>query len=93
MSPAASHPLVKICCIASVEEARMAVAAGARALGLVSSMPSGPGVIDEALITEIAACVRQESPGVDTFFSYRPHACRGHRRTACPFAHHHLAVG
>jgi len=67
MSPAASHPLVKICCIASVEEARMAVAAGARALGLVSSMPSGPGVIDEALITEIAACVRQESPGVDTF--------------------------
>ncbi|MEI8267395.1 MAG: phosphoribosylanthranilate isomerase [Betaproteobacteria bacterium] len=67
MSPAASHPLVKICCIASVAEARLAVSAGARALGLVSSMPSGPGVIDEALIAEIAACVRQESPGVDTF--------------------------
>jgi phosphoribosylanthranilate isomerase len=67
MTLAASHPLVKICCIASVEEARMAVAAGARALGLVSSMPSGPGVIDEALIQEIAACVRQETPGIDTF--------------------------
>jgi phosphoribosylanthranilate isomerase len=67
MTPAASHPLVKICCIASVEEARLAVSAGARALGLVSSMPSGPGVIDETLIQEIAACVRQESPGIDTF--------------------------
>ena len=66
-TPGASHPLVKICCIASVEEARLAVAAGAGALGLVSTMPSGPGVIDEALIQEIAACVRQESPDVDTF--------------------------
>ena len=35
----------------------MAVAAGASAVGLVSSMPSGPGVIDEALIAEIAARV------------------------------------
>jgi phosphoribosylanthranilate isomerase len=67
MTPAPSRPQVKICCIASVEEARLAISAGALALGLVSSMPSGPGVIDEALIAEIAACVRQESPGVDTF--------------------------
>ena len=51
-SPA--RPAVKICCIASVAEARMAVAAGARALGLVSAMPSGPGVIDEATIAEVA---------------------------------------
>ena len=62
-----THPIVKICCIASVQEARMAVAAGAGALGLVSAMPSGPGVIDEAVIGEIAACVRSESPRVDTF--------------------------
>ena len=46
---------VKICCISSVAEARTAVAAGADAIGLVSAMPSGPGVIDEDLIAEIAA--------------------------------------
>jgi phosphoribosylanthranilate isomerase len=55
---------VKICCISSVAEARMAVAAGANALGLVSAMPSGPGVIEEELIAEIAATV---PPGVATF--------------------------
>lgn len=62
-----TSPVVKICCIASVQEARMAVAAGAGALGLVSAMPSGPGVIEEDLIGEIAAWVRRESPAVDTF--------------------------
>ena len=46
---------VKICCISSLAEARAAVAAGADAIGLVSAMPSGPGVIGEALIAEIAA--------------------------------------
>jgi len=55
---------VKICCIGSVEEARMAVEYGAAAVGLVSEMPSGPGVIDEELIAEIAATV---PPGVATF--------------------------
>jgi len=48
---------LKVCCIMSVEEARMAVAAGADAIGLVSEMPSGPGVIPEELIAEIAAGV------------------------------------
>jgi phosphoribosylanthranilate isomerase len=57
-------PRVKLCCISSVEEARLAVAAGASALGLVSAMPSGPGVIEEELIAEIAATV---PPGVATF--------------------------
>ena len=47
----------KICCIGSVEEARLAVRLGASALGFVSEMPSGPGVIPEALIAEIAARV------------------------------------
>lgn len=54
----------KVCCIASLAEARLAVEAGASALGLVSAMPSGPGVIDEALIAEIAA---QIAPPVETF--------------------------
>lgn len=55
---------VKICCIGSVDEARLAIRAGASALGLVSEMPSGPGVIGEELIAEIAASV---PPGVATF--------------------------
>ncbi|MBX2856124.1 MAG: phosphoribosylanthranilate isomerase [Rhodobacteraceae bacterium] len=37
---------VKICCIASSEEADLAAAAGADMLGLVGPMPSGPGVVD-----------------------------------------------
>jgi hypothetical protein len=48
---------VKVCCIASVEEALIAIDAGAAALGLVSAMPSGPGVIAEATIAAIAAAV------------------------------------
>ncbi len=47
-------PRVKVCCIESVDEARLAIAAGADALGLVSAMPSGPGVISEELIRTIA---------------------------------------
>lgn len=45
---------VKICCIASEEEARLAAARGASLLGLVSAMPSGPGPIPEERIAEIA---------------------------------------
>ena len=46
---------VKVCCIADLEEARLAVSAGASAIGLVSAMPSGPGPIPESLIAKIAA--------------------------------------
>jgi phosphoribosylanthranilate isomerase len=46
-----------VCCIESVEEARQAVAEGVDAIGLVSAMPSGPGVILESTIAEIAATV------------------------------------
>ena len=53
----AATPVVKICCIASVDEARLAIDAGAHALGLVSAMPSGPGVIADATIAQIAAAV------------------------------------
>ena len=48
---------VKICCIADLDEARLAIGAGASAIGLVSAMPSGPGPIEEAEIARIAAAV------------------------------------
>ena len=48
---------LKVCCIASRDEARLAVAHGADALGLVSAMPSGPGVIDDATVAAVAAAV------------------------------------
>ena len=55
---------VKVCCIASVEEAQCAIARGASAVGLVAKMPSGPGPISEERIAEIA---RQVPPGVSSF--------------------------
>jgi phosphoribosylanthranilate isomerase len=54
----------KICCIQSIEEARLAIRHGASAIGLVSAMPSGVGPISEDLIAEIAADV---PPGVSSF--------------------------
>lgn len=57
-------PRVKICCINSIEEAWMAIKYGASAVGLVSDMPSGPGVISEDLIAEIAHAI---PPGVSSF--------------------------
>jgi phosphoribosylanthranilate isomerase len=57
-------PRVKICCIRSVEEATLAIECGASALGLVSQMPSGPGVISDQQIAEIAATV---PPPIGTF--------------------------
>lgn len=57
-------PRVKICCMGSVEEARLAIESGASAVGLVSEMPSGPGVIAEDLIAEIAATI---PPAVSSF--------------------------
>ena len=47
-------PRVKICCIATPEEARLAISYGASALGLVGRMPSGPGPIEDSMILEIA---------------------------------------
>ena len=57
-------PRVKICCIASIEEAWTAIGHGASAVGLVSDMPSGPGVISEDLIARIAAAI---PPSVSSF--------------------------
>lgn len=55
---------VKICCIKSLEEARMAIAAGADALGMVGAMPTGPGPISDSQIAEIADIA---PPGLSTF--------------------------
>jgi phosphoribosylanthranilate isomerase len=44
---------VKICCISSIREAHEALKFGADILGLVAKMPSGPGTIDDDLISEI----------------------------------------
>ena len=55
---------IKVCCIQSLDEARLAVRLGADALGLVAAMPSGPGPIPDAVIAKVAAGV---PPGVATF--------------------------
>ena len=55
---------VKVCCIADIDEAHLAIGAGASAIGLVSAMPSGPGPIEEADIARIAAAV---PPPTETF--------------------------
>lgn len=47
--------MVKICCIASADEARMAAGAGASYLGLVGPMPSGAGVIGLDRAAEVVA--------------------------------------
>jgi phosphoribosylanthranilate isomerase len=63
MEPA-KRPRVKICCINSVEDAHLAIQYGASALGLVSEMPSGPGVISEGMIAQVASMV---PPAVSSF--------------------------
>lgn len=55
---------IKICCISTQEEAQLAVQYGASALGLVGHMPSGPGVISDDVIAEIA---RFSPPAIGTF--------------------------
>jgi phosphoribosylanthranilate isomerase len=57
-------PRIKICCINSENEARMAIEYGASAIGLVASMPSGPGPISDELIRQIAKIV---PPPIATF--------------------------
>ncbi len=55
---------IKTCCIKNRDEAELARKAGANAIGLVSAMPSGPGVISEDVIAELAAEYRGR---LDTF--------------------------
>ena len=55
---------VKICCISSLHEARLAIRFGADALGLVGQMPSGPGVVADDMA---ALIVRATPPPIATF--------------------------
>lgn len=57
-------PRIKICCIGSETEAALAIECGASAVGLVSKMPSGPGVISDDRIAEIASTI---PPAVGSF--------------------------
>ncbi len=91
-----SFPRVKICCISSVDEAALAIACGASAIGLVSHMPSGPGVISDERIAEITATV---PPAIGTFLLTsrqgvadiieQQHFCRTNTIQICD----HLTVG
>lgn len=55
---------VKVCCLASLDEARTAVSYGAAAVGFVSEMPSGEHQLSEEEIGEIVAGL---APGVGSF--------------------------
>lgn len=61
---ATTRPRIKICCIASIEEVRLAIHHGASAIGLVSAMPSGPGPISDSLIEELVAYI---PPAIGSF--------------------------
>ncbi len=73
----------------------MAIEAGASALGLVSHMPSGPGVISDELIADIAATV---PPAIGTFLLTsrqsvdeiiaQQHACRTNTIQLCDHLTH-----
>lgn len=68
----APRPRIKVCCIRDAAEAALAIRIGADALGLVSEMPSGPGVIGDEEARDIAARV---PPAVATFLlTSRQHA-------------------
>lgn len=69
---------IKICCIASCEEAAAAIAAGADAVGLVGPMPSGPGPIDDETALAVARTV---GPPTDAWLltaESEPEAIAGH---------------
>ena len=55
---------LKVCCISSLEEAKLASAYGADYLGLVGPMPSGPGVLSLKEVKEIAAQLNEEQHSI-----------------------------
>ena len=59
-----TFPKIKICCINSISEAKIAIRYGADAIGLVGKMPSGPGPIEDELIRSIAITI---PPPIATF--------------------------
>lgn len=75
---------VKVCCIGSIEEAEMALDAGADALGLVSAMPSGPGVIHDDDIARIAEWVGSRAATVLLTSRLTADGVDEQLRRACP---------
>ena len=65
---------IKICCISSVEEARLAIDYGADALGLVGKMPSGSGPISDE---QIAAIAKMIHPPVASFLLTSEQSAKG----------------
>ncbi|MCY7356226.1 MAG: hypothetical protein LH609_01920 [Rudanella sp.] len=59
---------VKVCCVSSLAEAKMAIQAGANTLGLVGPVPSEPGVADDA----VAAAVVSIYPSTPRSHRHRP---------------------
>lgn len=87
---------IKICCMASVAEMQLAVAAGADAVGLVARMPSGPGPIPDDLIAAIAAAVPPPVAGFLLTCETEAEAIADHvRRTGVPVVQivSHIAPG
>lgn len=58
------RPRIKICCINSINEVKLAISFGASAIGLVGKMPSGPGPITDELIASI---LKRVPPPIATF--------------------------
>ena len=71
---------VKICCISSEDEAKMALEFGADVLGLVAKMPSGPGTIDNTLIQNIIKSVPAETLTFLLTPKTNPHEIIAHQR-------------
>jgi phosphoribosylanthranilate isomerase len=73
---------IKICCISTIDEAKLAIGSGADAIGLVAKMPSGPGPIPDELIRQIAQSV---PPLIGTFLltseTSAEEIIRHHKRT------------
>ena len=59
---------IKICCINSIAEAKMAIDFGAAAVGLVGKMPSGPGPSEDELIASI---IKNCSATGSNIFTYK----------------------
>jgi len=65
---------IKICCIATLDEAMLAIKYGADAIGLVGKMPSGPGPIEDELIASIAKTIH---PPIATFLLTSEQTAKG----------------
>jgi len=83
-------PKIKICCIANIEEAQLAIKTGASAIGLVGNMPSGPGIITDELIHTIAKNI---PPHIDTFFTYKRNRSQKYHEPSQKNKYQYYSVG